>query len=69
MLSEEQQNNEWQKDPNNWVWGIFYFNKNDKRLFLPKRIPAFGIMVNFANPYAYVFLAALIIAIGLLSKL
>lgn len=24
------------KDANNWKWGIFYFNKEDKRLFPPK---------------------------------
>ena len=29
----------WHKDPNNWKWGSFYFNKEDHRLFPPKRIP------------------------------
>lgn len=44
--------NAWHKDPANWKWGIFYYNKNDKRIFPPKRIAAFGWTVNFANPYS-----------------
>jgi uncharacterized membrane protein len=34
----------------NWIWGIFYYNKNDDRIFPPKRIPWMGWTVNFANP-------------------
>lgn len=33
-----------------WKWGLFYFNKEDKRIFPPKRIPWMGWTVNFANP-------------------
>jgi len=29
---------EWHKDPKNWKWGIFYYNKKDKRLFPPKKL-------------------------------
>ena len=40
----------WQKDPNNWKFGhFFYYNKEDKRIFPPKRIPWMGWTVNFAN--------------------
>lgn len=39
----------WSKDPNNWVWGMFYYNKEDQRLFLPKRIAWMGLTINFAN--------------------
>jgi uncharacterized membrane protein len=39
----------WSKDPNNWIWGIFYYNKEDKRLMPPQRIPFMGWTVNFAN--------------------
>lgn len=28
----------WHKDPANWKWGSFYYNKEDNRLFPPKRI-------------------------------
>jgi uncharacterized membrane protein len=26
----------WHKDPDNWKLGLFYYNKEDKRIFLPK---------------------------------
>jgi uncharacterized membrane protein len=26
----------WHKDPNNWKLGLFYYNKEDKRIFPPK---------------------------------
>ena len=22
----------WSKDPDNWIWGLFYYNKGDKRI-------------------------------------
>lgn len=37
------------KDSNNWIWGFFYFNKEDKRLFVPKKIEWMGMTFNFAN--------------------
>lgn len=39
----------WHNDPNNWIWGIFYYNKEDKRLMPPKRLAFMGWTVNFAN--------------------
>ena len=39
----------WHKDPNNWKWGCLYYNKEDQRLFPPKRIPWMGWTINFAN--------------------
>ena len=41
---------QWRKDPNNWKLGLFYFNKEDKRIFPPKRTPWMGWTINFANP-------------------
>ena len=61
----------WHDDPSNWKFGIFYFNKKDKRLLPPKRIEGFGWTVNFANPYSILLLAGIIlltIAISLLIK-
>lgn len=37
-------------NPENWIWGLFYYNKNDKRLLPPKRNSWMGWTVNFANP-------------------
>ena len=42
--------NNWSKDPKNWKFGVFYFNKEDKRIFPPKRIDWMGFTLNFANP-------------------
>ena len=41
--------NKYGNDSANWIWGVFYYNKNDKRIFPPKRIPWMGWTVNFAN--------------------
>ncbi len=54
----------WSKDPNNWKWGIFYYNKEDKRLMPPKRIPWTGWTVNFANGnsvFLFVFIMLFVI--------
>jgi len=58
---------QWHSNPNNWKWGIFYFNKEDKRLLPPKRFKSMGWTVNFANPYSILFMIALIIAIGVIG--
>lgn len=44
----------WHNDPSNWIWGMFYHNRNDKRLFVPKRIPMMGMTLNFANPISVI---------------
>ncbi len=54
----------WRKDANNWIWGMFYYNKEDKRLMPPKRIPIMGWTVNFANRNSvllFVFILLIII--------
>jgi uncharacterized membrane protein len=43
----------WHNEPKNWKLGVFYFNKNDKRVFVDKPNPNYGITLNFANPKAY----------------
>lgn len=50
----------WQKDPNNWIWGLFYYNKQDPRLLPPKRITALGWTINFANPRSIFLFAGLL---------
>ena len=56
------------KDPTNYYLGIFYFNKKDQRIFLPKRNPGFGWTVNFARPQVYLVFG-LIIIISIVVKL
>ena len=49
-MPDEEQSEIWRKDSNNWVWGIFYFNPKDKRIFPPKRFKYTGWTINFGNP-------------------
>ena len=50
-------------NPLNWN-GPFYFNKRDARIFVPKQEKAFGITLNFANPYTYFILIACVIVVA-----
>ncbi|MFW0715356.1 DUF5808 domain-containing protein [Pedobacter sp. N23S346] len=50
-----------QKSKANWKLGIFYFNKNDSRLFVPKRIKILGWTLNFANPLSYLIIILIIV--------
>ena len=59
----------WHNDPSNWKWGMIYYNKEDKRLFPPKRIPMMGWTINFANRWSILAMAVLILAIFVLIKL
>jgi uncharacterized membrane protein len=34
---------------NNYKWGIFYYNRTDPRIFVPKRF-GFGYTLNFGKP-------------------
>jgi uncharacterized membrane protein len=54
---------EWHRDPNNWVLGVFYFNQKDKRLLPPKRLSFLGWTVNFANPFSILLLVIIVLAI------
>lgn len=61
MEEEDQETfNRWHNDPNNWILGLFYYNKSDKRVFLPKKVPYLGVTVNFANPKSYLPLGLLL---------
>jgi len=58
---------EWNNNDDYWVWGMFYYNKVDKRIFPPKRNKYMGWTLNFANPvsiFATVALIAAIISLG-----
>ena len=48
------------KDPGNWR-GPFYFNRKDPRLTVPKLYPAMGWTFNFASPYSFITLGAIIV--------
>ena len=50
------------KNPNNWK-GIFYFNRKDLRILVPKFNSLMGWTLNFASPYSYIWLIATILII------
>lgn len=52
--------NNMSKDPGNWR-GPFYFNRKDPRLSVPKQDPTLGFTFNFASPYAYIMVSAIIL--------
>lgn len=54
----------WHKTPKNWKWGIFYFNKKDKRIFVDKPNPNLGTTLNFAHPKSYLVLLIAILFFG-----
>ena len=59
----EETKRQWHQDPNNWIWGIFYYNKADNRILPPKRIAWMGWTVNFANPISVsIFLILILLA-------
>jgi len=59
---------QWHNDPANWKLGIFYYNKQDPRLFPPKRIKLLGSTVNFANPKSILALIVLVAVIWVVIK-
>ncbi len=59
---------EFDKDPSNWIFGIFYFNKKDKRIFPPKRLSLLGWTINFANPFSIMTFVAIILLMILFSN-
>ena len=50
-------------NPENYKWGIFYYNKNDTRNVVPKRVRGLGWSLNFARPASYVFMGFFLLII------
>lgn len=50
-----------------WKYGIFYYNKDDKRIFCPKRLPFTGWTINFANPYSILIVGGIVVLILIFS--
>ncbi len=48
---------------------FFYYNPDDPRLFVPKRLQWTGWTLNFANPVSWLFIAAVLMIIGILPFL
>jgi uncharacterized membrane protein len=50
-------------DPTNYKWGIFYYNRKDSRILVPKRIQSMGWTLNFANINTYLFIIGFIVVV------
>ena len=48
-------------DISNYKYGIFYYNAQDPRTILPKRLKAMGYQLNFAKPLSYLIVIAFIV--------
>lgn len=49
MKPTKEQIEKWHNDPKNWKWGSIYYNPEDPRGWVSKRIEWMGWTVNFAN--------------------
>lgn len=64
----EETRNRWENDPDNWIWGMFYYNPKDKRLYIPKKIKDFGWHTNYANPNALFIISLLLLILLVFVK-
>lgn len=60
--------NNMSKNPGNWK-GPFYFNRKDPRLSVPKQDSSLGFTFNFASPFAYLTILAIIIILVVFALL
>ena len=56
-------------DNSHYIWNTFYFNKEDRRILVPKRVRWFGFTVNFAQPGTYLVLLIILLLAFTLSTL
>jgi len=47
-------------DTDHYKWGIFYYNPDDTRAIVSKRIKWADWTLNFANPYSYLIILGII---------
>ncbi|WP_304064370.1 hypothetical protein [Pedobacter glucosidilyticus] len=48
-------------DNKNYRFGLFYYNQDDPRTIVPRKLRTLGYTMNFARPISYVALILLII--------
>jgi uncharacterized membrane protein len=56
-------------DPDNYKLFILYFNLRDPRTIVPKRKKPMAWTLNFANPYSWIIVLALILLVYILTIL
>ena len=55
-------------NPENYKLGIFYYNKSDSRILVPKMISKTGWTLNFARPETYIIIALFVVLIYIISS-
>ena len=55
-------------NPENYKLGIFYYNKSDSRILVPKMISKTGWTLNFARPETYIIIAVFVVLIYIISN-
>ena len=55
-------------NPEYYKWGLFYFNREDPRIFVPKVNRLMGWTLNFARPESYIIIGAFIFLMIYLTR-
>jgi len=55
-------------NPEYYRWGLFYFNREDSRVFVPKMVSRTGWTLNFARPESYIIFGAFIFLMIYLTR-
>lgn len=70
QIMQNMDKNDGQNDePKHWKLGLFYFNKKDTRILLPKRINQLGWTLNFGRWQVWLVIIIIIIMIVWFNKL
>jgi len=69
MQFEDDELERMRNDPENYKWGIFYFNSKDHRIIVPKRNQLLGFTMNFASPYSYLIIIGIVVFAVLMNNL
>ena len=56
-------------NPEYYKWGVFYFNREDSRVFVPKMVSRTGWTLNFARPETYLIIAGIVLLAIISSKI
>ena len=56
-------------NPDNYRWGIFYYNTDDSRIFVPKQNWCMGWTINCGNHFTYLLFGGILAVAGLFKLL
>ncbi len=56
-------------NPDYYKWGLFYFNREDQRIFVPKVHRLMGWTLSFARPETYLIIVGIVLLAIISSKI